>query len=103
MAAQDCGQGVPPEDEHEGGRVGRAGEDPCQAGQHHEGHKEVGAAGAAGARPGEPCRPRSRDAAAPGVVLQRGKNIQRLLRDVQMEGNAASCQRGGEGVGFVWK
>lgn len=61
----------PPEDEHEGRRVGCAGEDPCHAGEHHEGQEQVGAVGAAGPGLGEAPRPVSGDAAAVGVVLQR--------------------------------
>lgn len=69
----------PPEDEHEGRRVGRAGEDPRHAGEHHEGQEQVGAAGAAGPGLGEAPRPVSGDAAALGVVLQKREESRRLL------------------------
>lgn len=68
-----------PEDEHEGRCVGSAGKDPSQAGQDHKRQEEVGAAGATGPRLGKPREPVFRDAAAVGVVLQRGEKTQRLL------------------------
>lgn len=62
-----------PEDEHEGWRVRCAGEDPCQAGEHHEGQEQVGAAGAAGTGLSRAHEPIFGDADAVGVVLQRGE------------------------------
>lgn len=59
--------------------MGRAGKDPCQAGQDHKGQEEVGAPGAAGPGLGEPHEPVFGNAAAVGVVLQRGEKTQRLL------------------------
>lgn len=92
-----------PEDEHEGWRVGRAGEDARQAGQDHKGQEEVGAAGAAGPGLGKPGEPVFRDAAAVGVVLQRGEKTQRLLNAMEIPGIAASCHREGGCLGFVCK
>lgn len=59
--------------------MGRAGKDPRQARQNHKGQEEVGAAGAAGPGLGKPREPVFGDAAAVGVVLQRGEKTQRLL------------------------
>lgn len=59
--------------------MGRAGEDPGHAGEHHEGQEEVGAVGAAGPGLGEAPQPVFGDAAAVGVILQRGEENQRLL------------------------
>lgn len=74
--------------------MGRAGQDPSQAGQDHKGQEEVGAAGAAGPGLGEPLEPVSGDAAAVGVVLQReNPEAAHLLEAMEIPGIAASCHR----------
>lgn len=84
-----------PEDKHEGWRVGCAGKDPCQAGQDHKGQEEVGAAGAAGPGSGRAHEPVVGDAAAVGVVLQRGEKTEaaHLLKAMEIPGENASCHR----------
>lgn len=74
--------------------MGRAGQDPGQAGQHHEGQEEVGAAGTAGPGLGKPLESILGDAAAVGVVLQReNPKAAHLLNTVDIPGIAASCHR----------